>query len=183
MWLFPSFAQRAWLIWVSSSVSSHWTVTTFKKTNFSPSDWEIPPVSQGVCRGDKCRLLVNLGVHTSMNGRWAWSRVFQCSLNAHMDFAVPIFCGRRHPLISGDMNEILGWQNITCWRFSFSFSFHAQTQRLRHTHRPKKIPTHISAFSSHLTANAVWVMLELAQKISGWAFIHIWMMRPHFECC
>ena len=56
----------------------------------------------------------------------------------------------------------------------------AQTQRVRHRHRQKRkkknIPPHISAFSSHLTANALWVMLELEHGTENlWMSLYTYM--------
>lgn len=62
-----------------------------------------------------------------------------------------------------------------CWHFSFSLR--AQTQRVRHRQTKKKnIPPHISAFSSHLTANALWVMLEPEHSTENlWMSLYTYM--------
>lgn len=116
MWIFPSFAHRAWLIWGWGFPSKHFLPLNcdhFWKIHFS-SLW---------LRNTTCLPCEELAAqqitvsckskhNRSLYGRRARSYVFRHALNHHMDFAAPRLCGSECPVTSDD-NEIPGWWNIT----------------------------------------------------------------------
>lgn len=130
-----------------------------KRGNFSPCDWATSPALLGVCGGDNhCRLLLNLGVGRVGGGMF----VFLLAL-VKSSHAVPLSLCQRVPYHFRWRWKTGMMKHHRCWRLSPFLC--AQTERDRH--RQKKhththnANTHISAFPSHLTANALWVMLEL----------------------